>query len=146
MMDKPFRDLFDEYARELRQDKEAAEAWWDDLKRAEANTNGGGKGLTLLKRWPFGPASHPWVINTYRKYYFLCKELNRELEGKRNVTGGNGEADIAKWGSQDTEQVTGVEPKVFVLDLLAGGETNDLYEFLMSLVYVPIGLKNDDTV
>jgi translation initiation factor 2 beta subunit (eIF-2beta)/eIF-5 len=145
MMDAPFDDLFRAYANELRQSKEAAEAWWQDLMR-EASTNGSVKGLSLQQRWPFGPASHPWVIHTYRKYYFLCKELNRELEDTQSridlLPASTGE----NWGKETPEPVAGVEPRVFVLDLLAGGKTNDLYKFLRSLVYVPIGIKNNDTV
>jgi hypothetical protein len=132
------------YASELRKSKQAAEDWWNQLEETHADTPVEPDPRDL---WPMGPASHPWVIATYRKYYFLCQELNQRVERENRDLSQNVEAGEADWGAEDEEpMVTTVEPKVFVLDLLSGGDTHDLYEFLLSLVLVPIGIKADEPV
>lgn len=145
MINRELKELLRSYARELRESKDAAERWWTALQVQYAGTRGSTPPEEL---WPLGPASHPWVIRTYRKYFFLCVESNsktKERESQKQETASAGDTG---WGSDDDQNliVTTVEPKVFVLDMLSGGDTNDLYEFLLSLVLVPIGLKNDEFV
>ena len=143
MMSPALNELRDAYVAELRESKKAAEAWWSGLKKAHGERASSPPSKEL---WPMGPASHPWVIATYRKYYFLSLQLKRQIEQAEAAAAQEapGEAD---WGSEVPESlVTWVEPKVFVLDLLSGGDTHELYEFLLSLVLVPIGLKADEPV
>lgn len=144
MMSRELRQLLAEYASELRQSKEMAERWWRDLN--ETVVEGAGS-LPATDMWPLGPASHPWVIATFRKFYFACAELNKS-QLKQDV-----ESDIQSrgqndWGREQEEEVPlrSVEPKIFAYEMLSGGEANDLYEFLLSLTFVPIGLKNDEPV
>jgi hypothetical protein len=95
--------------------------------------------------WPMGPASHPWVIATYRTYFFRCAELNRRHRRGAQVARTTPREE--DWGVGDGDVTADwIEPKTFVLDLLAGGDTHDLYEFLLSLVFVPIGIKGDVVV
>jgi hypothetical protein len=147
MMHQRFEDLFEAYVAELRGSMTTAEAWWQQLIDDESVRQKATAELTPAERWPFGPGSHPWVIATYRKYYFLCKQLNEELAREAQVTTRDEETE-GLWGSESEEQkpTREVEPKVFVLDLLEGGDTEDLFQFLLSMVFVPIGMKNEESV
>jgi hypothetical protein len=144
MMSPELNELRKAYVAELRESKNAAELWWAELSNSYAARKVGLKPEDL---WPLGPASHPWVIATYRKYFFLCVELNRKLSTGPPERPAHA-ASEQDWGSDEPDEplVLTVEPKVFVLDLLSGGDTHDLYEFLLSLVFVPIGLKADEQV
>ncbi len=136
-----FEMLLREYAEELRQSKEFAERWWRALHARESTSPGP---VPVAELWPMGPASHPRVIATYRKYYFRCVELNIRVKHGAVEPLGAGAISEEDWGSDDDEHIADtVEPKTFVLDLLAGGDTHDLYEFLLALVFVPIGMKGD---
>jgi len=139
-----FRDLTElhqAYAAEMRTSKELAELWCKELNdRYDADP----QGLPPADLWPAGPASHPWVIATYRKYFFLCAELNRRVIERQSGSAAIEPPGESAWGVNDDGEPSGiVEPKVFVFDLLSGGETDDLYEFLSLLVFVPIGLKHE---
>ena len=147
MMIQEFEQLFDAYIAELRESKDLAELWWSSLNEQELRQPGSSETLSVRDRWPLGPASHPFVIATYRKYYFLCKALNETLaEHPREVIRKDPSED--DWGQRNDEPPPArqIEPKVFVLDLLAGGRSDDLYQFMLSLVYVPIGMKNSEPV
>ncbi len=145
-----YEKLFSSYVIELAQKKEAAEDWWGRLLTSEEaykrNTLVGD--LSVRERWPFGPASHPWVIATFRKYYLLCEQLNNKLE--YNVFESPMFPQESDWGI--TDKVTDknhsgfVHPKVFTIDWLASEETNELYEFMLFLVFLPIGIKDGKTV
>jgi hypothetical protein len=143
MISPELDELRKAYVAELRGSKSAAEKWWLELRASYA-----AKELDLRPEdlWPAGPASHPWVIATYRKYFFLCVQHNRKV----SETAGEAAASVGElaWGTDEPAEPVAftVEPKVFVLDLLSGGETNDLYEFLLAMVFVPIGLKDDEQV
>lgn len=144
-MTAEFEELRVAYAAELRESKDAAEHWWNDLNERYKAEAGSEKPEDL---WPMGAASHPWVIATYRKYFFLCVELNRKVRERSSpIASRNEAASEQDWGTDDIEpDVDTIEPKLFVLTQLLGGETHDLYEFLLSLVFVPIGLKADELV
>jgi hypothetical protein len=144
MISPELSELRKAYVAELRECKEAAELWWAELNNNYAAGNVGSRPDEL---WPLGPASHPWVIATYRKYFFLCAELNRKVSALTPERPAQA-ASEQDWGSDETDEpiVLTVEPKVFVLDLLSGRDTHDLYEFLLALVFVPIGLKADEQV
>lgn len=139
-----YDDLFNQYVGELRQAKKFAENWWAHLNQAVQGKEGNAPALTSLllrERWPFGPASHPRVIATYRKYFFLCKQITDSLDAVDESAGST------TWGIDDSPAgAATVDPKVFVRDFLAGEETEDLYNFLMQLCFVPIGMKGDDLV
>ena len=139
-----FEELFKSYAAELRQSKAFAERWWQELKQNEAERPGG---MTPEELWPMGPASHPWVLATYRKYYFLCLDLDRQIEERESTFPAQSTSEH-DWGSDDPAPAPAkhIAPKVFVFDLLAGGETQDLYIFLQLLTFIPIGLKDDEPV
>lgn len=72
-------DLLDDYADELADAKQAAEAWWAKLQVAEAARGGTAAEAAgrLRRRWPDGPASHPLVLRVIRKYWLACEALNQ---------------------------------------------------------------------
>ena len=145
MISPELDELRKAYVAELRESKSAAERWWAELK---ARYDQKPEGLKPDDLWPMGPASHPWVIATYRKYYFLCLELNRRTSNGAVESAGASAANELDWGGDEPEPkpAATVEPAVFVLDLLSGGDTQDLYEFLLCMVFVPVGLKADELV
>jgi hypothetical protein len=140
------KNLKKAYVAELRESKQMAEQWWRELHEKHAQNSGSVEPKEL---WPMGAPSHPWVIATFRKYYFLCAELNgkiqADLEQRPPV---RATPDELHWGQdQEEESREGpIDPLVFAIDLLSGKETQDVYEFLQRLVYIPIGIKNGEDV
>jgi hypothetical protein len=119
-------ELFTEYVQALRQAKIEAEEWWTTLLDAEtrrASTLNQAV-VNLKRRWPVGPASHPYVIAVLRKFFLACEALNDEL---------------ADAGDEDEE----VYPHTFVSEWLLDDETDDLADFMGDLTYWPIGLDSD---
>jgi hypothetical protein len=145
MISPELNELRKAYVAELRESKDAAEGWWAELNSTYAAKPAGARPEEL---WPAGPASHPWVIATYRKYFFLCAEHNRKASDRIPETMARSTSSELDWGTDEPSEPPAmtVEPKVFVLELLSGGDTHDLYEFLLSMVFVPIGLKADEQV
>lgn len=138
-----FDQLLSEYVAELRDSKEKAERWWWLLQERHADDPTSPRPEDL---WPMGAASHPWVIATYRKYFFKCAELNNQLGDRPGDAARRARPIETDWGVDEESRPARVEPKTFVLDLLAGGETHDLYEFMLAMVFVPIGMKGDELV
>lgn len=142
-----YSKFFESYITELRQIKKATETCWEALVAAEMKLtqDRSAAEAALRERWPFGPTSHPWVIATFRKYYLLCEQLNKKREEseleKPPVTPSDED-----WGIEDEEKEGGgsVNPRVLMWDWLSGGETEDLYQFMLFLVFVPIGLKDGE--
>src|SRR5262245_52024710 len=66
-----YERLFKDYVAEMRRSMNAANEWWDRLQTREIErTRIRKKAMAQLEeRWPFGPASHPFVLATYRKYF-----------------------------------------------------------------------------
>jgi hypothetical protein len=139
-----YDELFKAYVAELREAKENAEVWWDQLVVDDSHENV--NLLSIKERWPFGATSHPWVIAVYRKYYLLCDELNKEFE--RNIAEiDEKRADDVEWGEDDDSDDDTIDlPRAFVIDKLNSDDNMDLYNFILSMVFVPIGLKDDEYV
>jgi hypothetical protein len=112
--------LFARYVKELRDAKDVAEEWWQALLDAEsAKTRDRDLALReIQRRWPLGPAAHPYVIGTIRKYFLACEALNDD-------------------GDEE------VYPHVFVSEWLLDEDTEDLGDFMSVLNYWPIGLDSD---
>jgi hypothetical protein len=139
-MSPELKDLHEQYVKELRDSKKRAETWFANLVKAHAKDP---KAPDPKRLWPMGAASHPWVIATVRKFWFLCIELNAR-ESSLTANGGSVES---AWGQEESEVEYGpIPPKVFIYDLLSGAETEDLYKFLQFLCFVPIGVKNGEDV
>lgn len=134
--------LFEDYVVELRDSKKRAETWFRELVKAhDKNPNA----PDPKRLWPMGAASHPWVIATVRKFWFLCIELDA---GERRSVANDGPAE-PDWGQEESAgevEYGPILPKVFIYDLLSGEETGDLYNFLQFLCFVPIGVKNEEDV
>jgi hypothetical protein len=139
-MSPELKDLRENYVKELRDTKRRAETWFDNLVTEHAKDP---KAPDPKRLWPMGAASHPWVIATVRKFWFLCIELNAR-ESSLTTKGGSLES---AWGQEESEVEYGpILPKVFIYDLLSGAGTEDLYKFLQLLCFVPIGVKDGEDV
>jgi hypothetical protein len=141
-MSPELKDLFEDYVKELRDSKKRAESWFGKLVKAHAKDP---KAPDPKRLWPMGAASHPWVIATVRKYWFLCIELN----ARESSLAANGGSRALAWGQRESAsevEYGPILPKVFIYDLLSGPDTEDLYKFIQFLCFVPIGVKNDEDV
>jgi hypothetical protein len=135
--------LFDNYVKELRDAKKRAEAWYNNLVKAHTKDPNAPNPKRL---WPMGAASHPWVIATVRKFWFLCIELN---ERERSLDADSRPLEEEAWGQEESAsdaEYGPIPPKVFIYDLLSGTKTDDLYKFVQFLCFVPIGVQNDEDV
>ncbi len=112
--------LFERYVKELRSVKRTVDEWWHALVEAESERmSDHGRALrNLSERWPTGPAAHPYVIATVRKYFLACDTLNDESDDE-------------------------VYPHAFVSEWLLEEDTEDLADFMSVLPYWPIGLDED---
>ena len=135
-------ELFAAYVEDLRAAKERAESWWTEL-QSEAQASGDERARPEL-RWPFGPASHPWVIAVYRRYFLACEALNEAMADDVDAAPA---APVVEddWGEDDPAEptVSRVPPRVLTFEMLESDETADLYEFMISMMYSPIGMKDD---
>lgn len=140
-------DLLASYAAELRGAKNAAEAWWAELVAEAMPADGDAKRAEAIvrERWPFGPASHPWVIAVFRKYWLACHSLNEENAALADSDSEPADPDEG-WGEDSQSPTTTVPPRVFAIERLSGGDTEDLYDFILSLLFVPIGEKDGEPV
>lgn len=141
--------LFELYVTELRKVVDAAKGWWEALIAAESKRteDRDAAEAALRERWPFGPTSHPWVIATYRKYYLLCEQLNKDSEKTEPEEEPIG-ASEDDWGTEDEEEEGQgpVNPGDFMVDWLSGADTEDLYEVMLYMLFVPIGIKDSECV
>jgi hypothetical protein len=124
--------LAQQYAEELQNAKLAAELWWKELLASETKKRGGVKEATasIKRRWPLGPASHPYVVAILRKYWLACEALNEEIVANADNSG-------------DDEVVS---PPIFLCDFLLDGKHEKLAAFIAPLNYWPIGMEDDEGV
>jgi len=140
-------ELFRLYVEELEQARQKAEAWWVELLASEAREGERAGPLSLRLRWPYGAASHPFVILVFRKFFLACDALNKELETelKNREARAVDDQDEAKWGTDepasDDDEPSPVPMRVFLFEWLSG-EHNVLYRFINHLTFVPIGENN----
>jgi hypothetical protein len=141
----PHDELFEAYVVELRDAKARAEQWWTALQAAEQRRDPS-TGPKLSERWPFGAASHPWIIAVYRKYFLACDALNQQRLAERARTPPH--VREADWGEDEEgpPPITQIPPRVFAFEKLETDATRDLYEFMIALIYSPIGMLGDDFV
>jgi hypothetical protein len=138
--------LFDAYVSELRSARELAETWWSALEAAERARGGDDVAVRLARRWPFGPASHPWVIAVYRKYWLACDDLNQRLVEAAPSRRARPVAE-ADWGRDDDEpEISQVPPRTLVVEQLEREGLADLHELVLMLPFVPIGQKHQELV
>src|SRR6266576_3262125 len=80
-----YEQLFANYVAEMRDSMSRALTWWEEMIALEAARVGSIDEVlsSIRRRWPFGPASHPYIIATYRKYFLACELLNEQL--RRNA-------------------------------------------------------------
>jgi len=144
--------LFDRYVTELRGAQQAALAWWDELIDAEAGRQeaSGAAEDVVRGRWPFGPASHPYVIAAYRKYFLACHDLNRRLDLEAHgQSRGEVEESETDWGADGEPEAAGdgwgeewpIDPPTLLIEMLEGRD-DELAEFMTSYVFPCIGEEN----
>lgn len=150
-----YKTLFDNYVSDMRQSMHAANDWWFKLLEKETIRLGDKSYAEkeISERWPFGPASHPYVLATYRKYFLECEKLNSEIEAKEFEVEFNNLDDttfINSWGSEDEdededflEQENPTPAWNLLIDMLPGRH-DDLADFLSLMVFAPIGLDEED--
>ncbi len=119
---QPYRDLFEQYVRDLRGAKRYADDWWQAVVATEqSRAPDRPTALHILsQRFPLGPVGNLHVVGVVRQYWLTCASMNdQRLESER------------------------VPPAEFVLGHLVGNADEDLAEFLAGLPYWPIGMDAD---
>jgi hypothetical protein len=109
-----------QYRVEMRESMKAAQAWWTALIAKEIDESAEAAEAEVRRRWPDGPASHPFVIGTIQKYLRLCEDLN--------ITVGD---EVA------------VDLNRFAIDGLDSDESTDVSVFTDDLSYWPIGVDEN---
>lgn len=140
--------LFESYVTEMRASMAFAHAWWDEITADEvASAENRMVGIRrALRRWPCGPASHPRVLATYRKYFLACESLNIELRRAAMTepsVGSHADAiDEDAWGIEGTDRHDPEEYPipgwVLLIDMLQARHS-ELAAFLGAMVFRPIG-------
>jgi len=140
--------LFEDYVTELRACMARAHAWWEELTTDEiASVGDRAAGLRRARqRWPCGPASHPRVLATYRKYFLACESLNEQLRlispTDARVSHQEGPDDEGAWGVEADESVAPGEYPIdgwaLLFDRLYARHP-ELAVFLGAMVFRPIG-------
>jgi hypothetical protein len=143
-MGPKYRQLFDQYVKELRAAKTPVNAWWARLVAAElAKTPDKVAAAEALRlRWPEGPATHPRIVAIVRKYHLACDRLNQETQ--RNLVEdreqGRPHAPDAARETPDEDTDLPINPAVFVGEMLISKETDDLAKIVDKFSYWPIGV------
>jgi len=104
-----------------------------------------------------GPTSHPRVLAIYRKYFIACEQLNAIVadEFQRKLLDEDAH-DVDGWGVEEARKEDDgsdgdwgaesvMDPPMFLIDSLAG-RRDDLGDFMMFLVFAPIGEENDRSI
>jgi hypothetical protein len=154
-----YEKIFNEYVSEMRRSMKAAMKWWDKLHQVETKRLGDAEDAAgaIEARWPFGAASHPIVLATYRKYFLEIELLNKEIEDLEAETdvGRLDSSDEDDWGVDDEDDEEDDDPDSFgeqenptpawniLIDRLSGRH-EDLRDFLAGMVFAPIGVDQDD--
>ena len=128
-MDERYEGLFVEYAEELADAKRFVEQWWAELIRRETAQIGSTAEAMerIRRRWPLGPAAHPYVVAVLRKYWFACARISEEVTAAVDLDDDGGT----------------VPPPVFLCEFLLDGEHEKLAVFIAPLNYWPIGRLDD---
>jgi len=140
-----YDQLFDEYVAALTKAKQLSENWWNVLLSEQIKISKDIHTATkaLKQRWPFGPASHPWVIAVFREYYLRCEDLNNKSDDIPSDDS-NSPPEETDWGIEDEPIAqTTIPPRTLVIDNLATDETEELYDFILNLLFLPIGQKGE---
>lgn len=151
-----YKQLFEAYLKDMRQAMKQAEAWWKQLQAKELATLGDPVAVqhSLGVRWPFGPASHPYVLACYRKWSLACQDLNDAVEDSEDDNGDDGElveASEADWGDDSEEDEDDdlaslegpIEPRELLIEMLPE-RADDVADFLSQMVFDPVGLDKDE--
>jgi len=152
-----YQILFENYVTDLNTARSAALQWWQ---RVLENENQKTTSIqiseeNLRKRWPFGPASHPYIIAIYRKYYLACVELNNQIELEQSSAPEQPELNNLEsdWGEIEDEvyeltddEVWGeewvIDPPTLLFEMLED-KYDDLREFMTYFVFPCIGERKD---
>lgn len=138
--------LFAEYVEEMSESRLAALDWWERVIAREAAALGSRAAAedAVSTRWPFGAASHPFVLATFRKYYLLCERLNEAEMARRDVPGATPPPGEEQWGdtAEAAPEVGPVTGWALLIDGL-WGQDEELAQFLEAMVFKPIGTDPD---
>ncbi|RUU31544.1 hypothetical protein EOC93_01920 [Mesorhizobium sp. M6A.T.Ce.TU.002.03.1.1] len=123
------------YIRDMRVVQPVVQHWWSGLVEK--------LGLDeATRRWPTGPSGHPSVIEVFRSYYFEIEELNLEAEDEFEERPPKPWEEM--WGAEDDDEAPRVEREIDRLIYDMTEKAPDLELLVFGLVFVPIGLDQDD--
>lgn len=144
-MDETLQAIQASYISELKKEVPKIKKWWKERLKENVEKSYPDKFVVDFDlRWPSGMGGHPRLIEIFRRHFLAAEARNLELEesGKRYE-----EKPVAeKWGV-DTEPPSRehVPPIDLLLNDLAG-EYDDLHRVIRTMQFIPIGMKDGETV
>jgi hypothetical protein len=136
-MDRAYEELQQQFVEELKEARDAALAWWNDLLRAAPAPDPEAAHAQVRLRWPAGPVSYPRIVAVYRKCYLACEALNETREAARQ------EAAPAGWGEEDEDAgPPTIQPRKLLIESLEAADP-ELARFMTGFVFSPIGTDDE---
>lgn len=111
--------LLSAYVRDLREAKQTAESWWQDLIDTETSRVGDRREaeINVKLRRPSGCVVHPGVIHIIRYYWIECLRTNQQLSPQDRVA-----------------------PEALILLWLDQSGKKELAEFIATIPFWPMGM------
>ncbi|KXU83315.1 hypothetical protein CI15_29935 [Paraburkholderia monticola] len=133
----PYAQLFERYVRDMRDAREDALEWWQQLANRELAITGDAATVecNLKQRWPCGPVSFPRVVAVFRQYFLECEALEPPV-----ATLGKEPCSESDWGVEDdnTNESLPSEPRQLLIEHLISAD-EELGRFMRFFVFIPIG-------
>ena len=142
-----YDEILTRYVNDLAAARGQALVWWNELVAREVPAGRPKMEAERLcrMRWPMGAASHPRIIEVYRRYFLEVGEVNEEFLSHEIV--GHGFNDPALWVvGPEIEDEGGdsnavIQPAKLLLEGL-GKRDMELRNFMLHFVFLPIGMDS----
>ncbi|TPM05440.1 hypothetical protein FJ960_13685 [Mesorhizobium sp. B2-3-11] len=147
--------LYDEilarYVKDLAEARAHALAWWSELVAREilAGRSKADAEHLCRMRWPMGAASHPRIIEVYRRYFLEVGEVNEEFLSHEIVDSGFNDPALWDIGPEDEDGVGDgnavIQPAALLLEGL-GRRDMELHNFMLHFIFLPIGMDSEGII
>jgi len=138
-----YDDIFSAYVEELTAAKDEVTQWWDALMAAASPSGDFGEAQRAVRpRWPAGPASHPRIVDVFRRHYLAIDRLNEELRSQPRPIDDDSSSG---WGEDDDDEPGILSPQALLFERLADEEP-ELAKFMEYFVFTSIGIDPEGRV
>ncbi|MDX8455591.1 hypothetical protein RFM98_22925 [Mesorhizobium sp. VK9D] len=125
--------------------------WWSELiaREMQAGRPKVEAERMCRMRWPMGAASHPRIIEVYRRYFLKIGEINEEFLSQQIVDSGFNDPELWYIGPEDEDDEGDsnalIQPAVLLLEGL-GRRDMELRDFMLHFVFLPIGMDSEGII